>query len=427
MTDFVQSIKDKGLLQPISVKQSADGQFRLLAGERRFTACKVLHFETIPAMVYDREMTDLDMFEVELHENIHRLDFVWHERNDLIKKIDTFYKGKDGVAVAGPTALGAPTGHTLKKTAEIANVSTGKASEAIKLAKLVEQFPMLKDFKSETEVKRFLDQAQKKVVTSDNAKKYMSKPLGDRQKKLIDSYVVGDFFEGIKTVPDNFAAIVEIDPPYGIDLNKVRKSSSESLQALTMGDYHEVEEEVYPEFLTAVLKSCYPKMRDNAWLILWFDMKKTETIIKCVREAGLETRGVPAIWEKNRGQTMQPSMYLANYFESFLYCWKGRPKINTQGRSNIFTMGVPDADKRVHPTERPIKLIQEVLTTFLEPSAEGGILVPFAGSGNTILASANISRDSIAFDLSDQYKAGFINRVMEAQPPFYGTTTLITA
>lgn len=49
------SILQNGLLQPISVRPTADGRYQLIAGERRLRACKLVGLETIPSIVYQFE------------------------------------------------------------------------------------------------------------------------------------------------------------------------------------------------------------------------------------------------------------------------------------------------------------------------------------------------------------------------------------
>src|ERR671910_1407842 len=63
------SIKKHGLLQPIIVRPINLG-FEIVAGHRRFQACKILRWKTIPAMVKD--VSDKDAFEIQLVENIQR-------------------------------------------------------------------------------------------------------------------------------------------------------------------------------------------------------------------------------------------------------------------------------------------------------------------------------------------------------------------
>ena len=65
------SIQEKGILQPIIVRPLAAG-YQIIAGERRYRACKSLGIRYIPAIV--KEASDVDTLEIALIENIHRKD-----------------------------------------------------------------------------------------------------------------------------------------------------------------------------------------------------------------------------------------------------------------------------------------------------------------------------------------------------------------
>lgn len=49
------SIRERGLLQPIVVAPASNGRYRILAGHRRFLACRTLGWKTIPAVVRSRQ------------------------------------------------------------------------------------------------------------------------------------------------------------------------------------------------------------------------------------------------------------------------------------------------------------------------------------------------------------------------------------
>jgi ParB family chromosome partitioning protein len=69
LTELIDSIKEKGVIQPVLVRRSPHG-YELIAGERRLRAAKRLGFEKIPAIV--KEVSDVDMLEISLIENIQR-------------------------------------------------------------------------------------------------------------------------------------------------------------------------------------------------------------------------------------------------------------------------------------------------------------------------------------------------------------------
>lgn len=94
------SIREHGLLQPILIRPLDHG-FEIVAGHRRYQACKSLRWRFIPCKI--REMPDKQAYEIQLTENIQRksmdpieeaeafrryvMDFGWGGVSELAKKI----------------------------------------------------------------------------------------------------------------------------------------------------------------------------------------------------------------------------------------------------------------------------------------------------------------------------------------------------
>lgn len=70
--ELANSIKELGVIQPITVRKLEGNRFQLVSGERRFRASKHLGLDTIPA--YIRIANDQEMLEMALVENIQRKD-----------------------------------------------------------------------------------------------------------------------------------------------------------------------------------------------------------------------------------------------------------------------------------------------------------------------------------------------------------------
>ncbi|HET9078667.1 MAG TPA: ParB/RepB/Spo0J family partition protein [Acidimicrobiales bacterium] len=66
------SIREVGVLQPVLVRETDEGRYELIAGERRWRAAKRAGLQTVPAIV--RTVSDLGRVEHALIENLHRQD-----------------------------------------------------------------------------------------------------------------------------------------------------------------------------------------------------------------------------------------------------------------------------------------------------------------------------------------------------------------
>ena len=72
LAELTESIRARGVLQPIVVRPLAGGDYELLAGERRLRAARAARLETIPALVRDAE--DWERLDLALAENMARQD-----------------------------------------------------------------------------------------------------------------------------------------------------------------------------------------------------------------------------------------------------------------------------------------------------------------------------------------------------------------
>ena len=72
LLNLAESIRSRGLLQPVVVRPLAGGEFELVAGERRLRAAKLAGLETIPAVI--REAEDWERLDLALAENMARVD-----------------------------------------------------------------------------------------------------------------------------------------------------------------------------------------------------------------------------------------------------------------------------------------------------------------------------------------------------------------
>lgn len=72
LKELAQSIKEKGVLQPVIVSRASEGGFTLVAGERRWRAARIAGLKEIPAIIKD--VAPADALEIALIENIQRED-----------------------------------------------------------------------------------------------------------------------------------------------------------------------------------------------------------------------------------------------------------------------------------------------------------------------------------------------------------------
>ena len=112
LRDLVESIREKGILQPVIVRPAAAG-FELVAGERRLRAAQAAGVRTIPAIV--KKFSDRESLEAALVENVQRADLNAIELAEAYHRLAAEFSlsheeiarrvGKDRVTVANTVRL----------------------------------------------------------------------------------------------------------------------------------------------------------------------------------------------------------------------------------------------------------------------------------------------------------------------------------
>ena len=118
IAELADSIKSKGLVQPILVRPSETnpGEYEIIAGERRWRAAQVAQLHEIPAVV--RNLDDVESLEIAIIENVQRADLSPIEEATGYKKLMENY------------------GHTQEALSEIVGKSRSHVANIIRLLSL---------------------------------------------------------------------------------------------------------------------------------------------------------------------------------------------------------------------------------------------------------------------------------------------------
>lgn len=441
LDSMVASFSQNGLLHPIVVHQisSDPPRYQVAAGGRRFIAAQKYVEKnggsTISCRIIDIE-DDFALRTAELAENLVRREMTPAEIINLQAEIHRLHIEKYGAAAkGGPSKAG---GHRIQDTAKYLGVAPSTLRKNLDLHKEVEKLSEdeKKEMAKATSLKQiddFTKKAKKRVEDFINVCKAEEESSTDEgRKKRIDAFVVADFFKGVKDISDESIDFVELDPPYAIDLVKKREAhKNASIEADEW--YNEVDEKDYPEFMRNVLTECYRVMKKDSWLVLWhayewaplyFGVPKTlrdeikkdnkglsfsaqQILDGMLTQIGFKFSTIPASWQKGEGGEVTNIQFnLASNHEPFIIVRKGQPRIQKPGRSNVFAFPRVPSQKKVHSTERPIALMDEILQTFARPGDQ--VLVPFAGSGKTLVAAWKLGMSPLGFDLAQQNKDSYI-------------------
>ncbi|TNE65114.1 MAG: ParB/RepB/Spo0J family partition protein [Alphaproteobacteria bacterium] len=125
LAELAASIKEKGLLQPILVREIGPNKYQIVAGERRWRASQKAGIHEVPVVV--RDLTDAEVLEIAIIENIQRQDLTAIEEAIAFKRLMEEF------------------GHTQEAVAEIVGKSRSHVTNLMRLLGLPEKVQNMVD------------------------------------------------------------------------------------------------------------------------------------------------------------------------------------------------------------------------------------------------------------------------------------------
>lgn len=407
--DFLETIREKGIIQPITISQNMD----LVAGGRRLAGAKEVGLPSIPAVMRQIE-DELDLRECEYIENAFRKDLSWTEKNANVARIRDLVVEK----------FGEKRGN-IRRVTELVNRSSGGVVRCLQMHEEVTKFPKLAECKTEDEAVKLLRQLKEKVAAMELVREHTERveehveesedsrnysPKIKASLHATNHFQIGNCFTGMQAMLDEKLcppiSFVEVDPPYGIDLKMVKKGEGSK----ELDTYEEIPKSDYPEFITKLCDYLYKVTPESTRVCFWFGIEWYSVVRQSLEKAGFNVDPIPCLWTKRAGQTNAPELYLARAWEPFFIATKGDGiPIRARGRVNVFDFPVVPASRKWHPTQRPVELMQEILRTF---AWEGSIImIPFLGSGATLLAAYREGINGFGWELNESNKEKFLAAV----------------
>lgn len=408
---LVRDIRLHGLIQPITVTSDLS----LVAGGRRLSAFLMMNspdHQEIPCIVIPNS-SKVNRTLIEIVENSCRKDFTWPERCRAEKKVYDLKKEENPK-------------WTHEDQAILLGISHGSVGRRLALAEALGLFHNLEKIVTEDGAWKKLQDLQAEAVRLTLAKKVKDALVGNETNtplgytitekaaawlKVADaSYIIGDALEGLRKYKAGSFGFAEIDPPFGIDLDKYRKDDRADIIGMTE-EYTEVSKIDYPKFIGTLIPLVFRVLREDSFAIVWHADEWMELIKECAIKAGFTLGVVRGYWVKEgAGECRSPEQNLSNVVESFLILRKGKAKLN-KSRSNVFNYKMVAHSEKIHITEKPIELIKDIIQTFVTPGSS--IVCPFLGSGVTIRASLQLSYLCRGWDLAKTHKDRFLANVIQ--------------
>lgn len=214
-----------------------------------------------------------------------------------------------------------------------------------------------------------------------------------------------DCMDGIKLLDDNSIDLVVIDPPYKLDLNKVKKTN-------IFNSYANELLELKDGFDLKVLDLLIQKMK-KINIYIYCSKRQIQELLEYFSNKDCNYEVLT--WHKQNPSPLTNNIYLPDT-EYVIFARERGVRLygNYHTKHKYYISGVNQVDKKKykHPTIKPIPFIEN----HIENSSRPGeiVLDCFAGTGTTLVGAINKNRRFIGFEINEEYFKIAEKRIKEA-------------
>lgn len=372
--ELADSIGRLGLINPPVITR--DGE--LIAGERRWTACKLLGWTSIPVQFVD-ELDTYELKSIELEENLKRENLTWQEEVLALQELHLHKLSADPTWTQTQTAesIGLSPSSVSKQLAVAQEMNDEKIANADKFnaaPNLVTRSTERRKANATAGLEAaFADViAPTQVDSSGDTETVPAEPTRVIPMLNVSFHDWQPCYAGPKF------NLIHCDFPYGINVaNSPRQNAA-------LADYYSDGLLVYEELLNTLEVGMDNVVADSAHLVFWFSMDYYTYTVDRLTSMGWKVNPFPLIWHKsdNSGIAPDPQRWPRRTYETAFIASRGDRKLTAAGpRSNSFAHPGSRADS-IHISEKPRAVLQHFLSMFCDEYSI--VLDPTAGSGNAI-------------------------------------------
>ncbi len=368
------SVREVGLLHPISVESETN---RVMAGEKRLEAMRRCQRQIVQCLIIPKDLPAAKKKEIHIHENLFRFNLPWYEEVELKKQLHEMR-----ILQHGKGKQGAKVGWSLRDLAEELKQGLGTLSQDLRLAEAIAANPNLRKITDKT--------TAQKLIFAEARRQDAEAEAALPSNFMTDVVLLGDSSEILKNVPDKTFDVVITDPPW-LDYKDDDLRSDEK----TMLVFRE---------LARVLKS-------EAFLYAFVSTPDFIMYAQELPKLGFKMQQHPLLWVKRNSLShgLRSWEYSRDY-EPCVLAVKGTPALAVNGQpSSVFTYPILHHTRTIHPNEKPIELIKQILE---QCSYEGSmVLDPFGGSGVIAQACKELKRRYVVIERQKKYYDAITERL----------------
>ena len=204
-----------------------------------------------------------------------------------------------------------------------------------------------------------------------------------------------DCIEGMKKLKEDGVTVdcIITDPPYNISADN-NIHGLKGRQGFSFGDWD------YGFNLTSWIDFADGVLKPGGNIVIFNDWKNLGLISDYLKDKGYLVKRM-LTWKKTSPMPVNRDRLYVNTCEYAIWATKGEHwTFNRQKETyenGIFEFSTVNAKERIHPTQKPIDLLVELIKIHTN---EGDLLLePFSGSGSLAIAAHETGRDFIGFEL----------------------------
>lgn len=399
---LAKSIKRLGLIQPIVL---ADGN-QLVAGERRLRACKQLGWEEIPA-VFQKDLTEPEIAEMELEENVRRKDMDWKERVRAIARIHYLRQAAH---------LGTGDRWTYEMTGELVGISLASVGYTLQISReLAHADSVIHSCSSFSDAIKWLARKHEDEATAELSRRFQATaslgtkpalPVPTREDEPAPSkgtetiplsrmLLLGDCLKLLDEMPPDSVDHCITDPPYAIDMDMLDQSGESLIDTARVATEHDVTENL--DLLSKVIPKIVRVLRPHGYIAMWCDIMNWNYIHDLLLESDMRVQRWPIVWHKLHTCKNQCAQY--NFTKDIELCIVAR-KRNATLVKPVQTCVIPASQdtNMTHPFSKPAQVWQFLMDAITKPGQI--VLDPFCGAGSSLLAFISAWRVFVGIEVN---------------------------
>ena len=157
-----------------------------------------------------------------------------------------------------------------------------------------------------------------------------------------------------------------------------------------------------------------PKERNSAGcMILFCAFEQIEELKHYAKEYGFSNSQVFIFYKNYSAQVLKANMRAVGNFETAVLFYRDKlPKFRNNGKMEFLCQPWIE-DKitpKVHPTQKPVPLLEHLISLYTD--IDDVVIDCCAGSGTTLLASANLGRRAYGFELKREFVKAFYEKIL---------------